>query len=125
MQNDLLNGVGTRLRNYRKQKGFTLQEVGAKIGLTGQAVGNYENEKRELTSTLLLKFADLYGVPVNSLLSPEFAVLPEKTTRSNFELAAYLENNFDVVINGNISQKAYDEIMSFVDFIRYKYGYKS
>ena len=120
---ELFFDVGNKLRQIRKSKGLTLKEVGDKLNLTGQAVGNYEHNKREISYNLLLKFAEIYDINASTLLN-----IPNELKQGNvfndvIKTNAHLETDFDVVITGNISQKAYDEIMSFVDYIKIKYGY--
>ena len=57
-----------RLRQTRKLKGITLDEVAEDIGITKQALSYYENEKREPKKEIWIKLADYYDVPVSYLM---------------------------------------------------------
>ena len=57
-----------RLRQTRKLKGITLNEVAEDIGITKQALSYYETEKREPKKETWVKLADYYDVPVAYLM---------------------------------------------------------
>ena len=57
-----------RLRQTRKLKGITLDEVAEDIGITKQALSHYETEKREPRKETWVKLADYYCVPVPYLM---------------------------------------------------------
>lgn len=57
-----------RLRQTRKLKGITLDEVAEDIGITKQALSYYETEKREPKKETWIKLADYYCVPVAYLM---------------------------------------------------------
>ena len=57
-----------RLRQTRKLKGITLNEVAEDIGITKQALSYYETEKREPKKETWIKLADYYDVPVSYLM---------------------------------------------------------
>ena len=57
-----------RLRQTRKLKGITLDEVAEDIGITKQALSYYETEKREPKKETWIKLADYYDVPVAYLM---------------------------------------------------------
>ena len=65
-----------RLRQTRKLKGITLDEVAEDIGITKQALSYYETEKREPRKETWVKLADYYCVPVSYLMG-----LPEGLIR--------------------------------------------
>ncbi|UHL93205.1 helix-turn-helix domain-containing protein [Ligilactobacillus salivarius] len=57
-----------RLRQTRKLKGITLDEVAKDIGITKQALSYYETEEREPKKETWIKLADYYCVPVSYLM---------------------------------------------------------
>lgn len=57
-----------RLRELRKAKGLTLEEVASKLGLRNQYISNYELGRRNPDYDTLKKFADFYGVTTDYLL---------------------------------------------------------
>ena len=70
-----LAALQLRLRAVRKSKGLTLSQVSkqSKGSISAIALGSYERGDRSISTEKLLEIAELYGVPVNELLSP-----PEK-----------------------------------------------
>lgn len=118
---------GKNLKELRKQAKLSQSEVGKKLNLTSQAVANYENGKRDISSSMLLKFAELYNVPVSKILGVSSDYLPdsywEETLTQISKTDEHFTNDFEVQILGNISKSAYTEVMCFVDYIKYKYGH--
>ena len=57
-----------RIREYRKRMGITMKELGAKVGVSESAVGNWENEKRRPSYEHLLQISEILDCSVNDLL---------------------------------------------------------
>lgn len=66
-----LSTLGHRIRHHRTQSGFTLDELGEKVGVAGSQLSLIENGKREPKLSLLQAIAEATGVEVTELLSPE------------------------------------------------------
>ncbi|WP_258088403.1 helix-turn-helix domain-containing protein [Weissella fangxianensis] len=60
-----------RLKELRKQRHETLQNVSDAIGVSNGTVANYENEKREPRIDVLIKLADYFDVSVDYLIGHE------------------------------------------------------
>lgn len=56
------------IRNLRKRKGLTQQELGDAIGVTKPTISNYESGKRQLTADILQKLAQFFGVSTDEIL---------------------------------------------------------
>ena len=62
--------IGKNIAKYRKAKGFTQEELGAKLGVTNQAVSKWESEVSmpdimllpEIATALNITLDDLYGI---------------------------------------------------------------
>ena len=62
--------IGKNIAKYRKAKGLTQEELGAKLGVTNQAVSKWESEVSmpdvmllpEITNALNITLDDLYGI---------------------------------------------------------------
>jgi repressor LexA len=61
--------LGSRLKNARNQKSLTQNDAAKKLGITFQALSNYERDVRDPDTTLLKKMAELYDVTTDHLLS--------------------------------------------------------
>ena len=63
--------LGHRIRHHRLEKGFTLDELGALVGVAGSQLSLIENGKREPKLSLLQAIASATGTEVTDLISGE------------------------------------------------------
>lgn len=56
------------LRQWRKHRGFTLEVVGAEVGMTGPNLGRVEKGEVPYSQDLLEQLADMYGCEIADLL---------------------------------------------------------
>ena len=67
----MTNSIGNRISQFRKEKGYTQEEMAEKLGVTPQAVSKWENDISYPDILLLPKIAVMLGVTVDVLLSGE------------------------------------------------------
>lgn len=60
--------IGNNLKELRKYKNLTQDEVAKVLGITRQAYCRYENDQRELSLDMLCKLADFYEETTDSIL---------------------------------------------------------
>lgn len=60
-----------KLRELRKEKGISLKDLGAEMGVAESTMSLYENGKRQPDYETLLKLAEYFGVTVDYLLRGE------------------------------------------------------
>lgn len=60
--------IGRRLKALREEKELKQEDVAKAIGVTPEAIGNYENGKREPKGEILTKLADYFQVSTDYLL---------------------------------------------------------
>ncbi|MGI6610943.1 MAG: helix-turn-helix domain-containing protein [Limnochordia bacterium] len=58
----LVEQVGLRIRELRKQSGYTLEELGARLGMKGHSVWRLETGRRTPSLELIEKLGEIYGV---------------------------------------------------------------
>ena len=63
------NSIGENIRKARKAAGMTQEELGKKIGISQQAVGNYESGRRKPKIKTLLRLSNGLNVSVAELLA--------------------------------------------------------
>ncbi|EHJ56994.1 hypothetical protein HMPREF9318_01811 [Streptococcus urinalis FB127-CNA-2] len=63
-----LTNFPQKLREERKKRGFTQQEVADKIGINRGSYSNWENGKREPTLENVVKLAKLFKTTTDFLL---------------------------------------------------------
>ncbi|MDR6866241.1 transcriptional regulator with XRE-family HTH domain [Microbacterium resistens] len=66
-----LTTLGHRIRHHRTQRGMTLDELGAAVGVAGSQLSLIENGKREPKLSLLQAIAEATGTQVSDLISNE------------------------------------------------------
>lgn len=57
-----------RLKFLREEKNLLQEELGTIIGVSGRAIGNYENETRDMSTDILKKLSDFFNVSTDYLL---------------------------------------------------------
>ena len=62
---------GQRFARLRKNRGLTQEELGTKLGLSGQAVSKWENDLSMPDVSLLVQLSELLGVSLDELLGKE------------------------------------------------------
>ena len=60
--------MANRLREIRKQKGYTQQKVAMDLNLSQNSISRYESGVREADYDLLVRFADYYNVSIDYIL---------------------------------------------------------
>lgn len=60
--------LGERLKELRKERGWTQKQCAEKIGLNSVTYLHYENAQREPPLQVLVELARLFGVSVDFLL---------------------------------------------------------
>ena len=80
-------GLGKNIAEFRRNKGFTQEELGTRLGVTNQAVSKWENETSMPDILMLPSIADALGVTLNALYGIE-EKNPEKVRANDFPEAA-------------------------------------
>lgn len=57
-----------KLKELRLERDLSQEEVGKVIGISGQALGLYENGKRDIPTKNLIKLANFYNVSADYIL---------------------------------------------------------
>lgn len=67
-------GIGYRIKEARESLGLTQAELGAKIGVTGSAITNYENNVSHPKEPILYKLLEVLKVDPNYLFQDEINI---------------------------------------------------
>ncbi len=57
------------LKQRRKELGLTQTQVGERVGVTSQAIFNYESGKRKISDEMLLKLSKVLNISADEILS--------------------------------------------------------
>lgn len=76
-----------RLKELRLEAGESQEYVGTLIGVSGQAIGQYESEKRDLSPDKILKLSEHYNCSTDYLLGKSEIRNPEKVDIDDINVA--------------------------------------
>ena len=62
--------IGENIKRYRLQNGWTQQELGAKIGMSKNAIGNYEKGFRSPKKDTMFDLANAFNISIDDLFPP-------------------------------------------------------
>lgn len=62
--------IGENIKQYRLQNGWTQQELGTKIGISKNAIGNYEKGFRSPKKDTMFDLANAFNVSIDNLFPP-------------------------------------------------------
>lgn len=95
-----------RLKLLREEKQLSQAEIGKILYVSSQTIGHYENEKRDMPTSTLIKLTDFFNVSIDYFLG-----------KSN-ERNPYKSNNF---INlDDLSKEEVDDLKNQIEYIRWK-----
>ncbi len=97
--------MASRLKDAREYLGFSQDDVATALGISRPAVTNIESGNRKVEAIELDQLANLYGRPINYFLSGETNEVSEKV--------AFYARTFK-----DLSDKDFDEVARFADFLR-------
>lgn len=64
-----MSNQGNKIKEFRKGKGLLQKELAKKIGVTGRAIGYYENGQREPKLVIAKKLADVFETTIEELFN--------------------------------------------------------
>ncbi len=101
-----------RLKQLRKEKGLTQEELALIISKNRSTVAGYETERKEPDHETLKKLADYFEISVDYLLGRT-----DIRTSTRIETKAY--HNLDVC---GLSDEAIKQIEDYIEFVKQKYN---
>ena len=91
----MAGNLGSNIRNFRKNKGFTQEELAGMLGVTPQAVSRWESEAGMPDVSMIVPIAQTLGVTTDALLGYQQQSQDDRVTRSIFEKMDELEDVSD------------------------------
>lgn len=76
-----------RLRFLREEKNMSQSDIGKILDITSQAVGLYENEKRDIPNEYLIKLANYFEVSIDYILCKTDTRNPQKIELDDIDIA--------------------------------------
>ncbi|WP_199756399.1 helix-turn-helix domain-containing protein [Corallococcus sp. AB032C] len=89
--------IGKRLREVRKKRGLTLQEIADKLGVARSTYAGYESDYRQPPLEILVQIADILKTSTDYLLGLTDNPYPKEPTRNAKELLKENDLHWDGV----------------------------
>ena len=89
------NNLGSNIRCFRKNKGFTQEELAGMLGVTPQAVSRWESEAGLPDVSMIVPIAQTLGITTDALLGYQQQSQDERITKKIFEKMSELEDVSD------------------------------
>ncbi len=70
-----------RIREWRRHRGLSLEQLAERVGSTNQTIGRYERGERSVTIDVLLQLAPALGVKPADLLPDPESILSDEERR--------------------------------------------
>lgn len=80
-----------RLKLLREEKELLQSDIGKILGVTSNAIGYYENGKRDIPTEYVIKLAEYFNVSTDYLLGKSDIRNPEEQIKNDFEFAYHKE----------------------------------
>lgn len=103
-----------RIKQLREERGLLQSEIGTYLGITGNAVGFYENGKRDIPTEVLKKLSDYFDVSIDYLLGKSDVRNPKHENDINEEL---LKVGFDMKNYNPPTDKQKEQIKALLEVI--------
>ena len=91
----MANNLGSNIRTYRKNKGYTQEELAVMLGVTPQAVSRWESEAGLPDVSMIVPIAQTLGITTDTLLGYQQQSQDDRVTRRIFEKMEELEDVSD------------------------------
>ena len=91
---EIAHFIGEKIKDYRKQKGWTQLELGKKIGLGKNAISNYEKGFRTPKKDTMFALAEAFNISIDDLFPPTSTKEAPETSQkpSDLRLARLTDN---------------------------------
>ncbi|MCR4691773.1 MAG: helix-turn-helix domain-containing protein [Lachnospiraceae bacterium] len=106
--------ISEKLKDLRKEKNLSLEELAEKTGLSRSALGSYEvNDFKDITHTTIIKLAQFYGVSTDYILG-----LTENREEGLSEIANLRldDDTIRILKSGTVNNRLLCEIIKHPDF---------
>jgi transcriptional regulator with XRE-family HTH domain len=83
---------GEKIRLIREMRGFSQENVAAKLGILQNAYSRIETNQTKLEATMLTKIAEVLGVSPMDILSSQPAIINFQSNKGTQQSFGYVEN---------------------------------
>ncbi|MDP8214824.1 MAG: DUF4065 domain-containing protein [Candidatus Euphemobacter frigidus] len=121
--------LGNKVKKLRLEFEFSQEDLAARIGIPRPSLSGIESGKREVTSTELMKIAEIFDISVDELLTPENIIKEEEAEYQVSTPPSFNKNKFKQVLlyilercgaKPNIGETVLYKLLYFIDFNYYE-----
>ena len=124
--------LGKKIKKLRLEFEFSQEELAARIGIPRPSLSGIESGKREVISSELIKFAEIFDVTVDELLTPEKIMEEIREERAEYQASpapSFNKNKFKQVLlyilercgaKPNVGETVLYKLLYFIDFNYYE-----
>ena len=102
-----------RIRELRKNRGMTQEELANVLNVQRAMISKYENEQAELSRTLLEKLSNTFGVSIDYIVNnPNANLMPQENSAPHAEKGSEL-----VAMSKNLDDNNYKTVVNFIKLL--------
>lgn len=102
-----------RLKMLRLEKNLLQSDIAKIIGVSDRAIGNYENEKRDMSPEIIIKLSNFFGVTTDYLLG-------KTDTRENINLDDIKIAQSNGLDTEGLSDEELEEVKKQIEYMKWK-----
>lgn len=123
-----MNTMGSRLKALRKKYNYTGEEIGRKLQVSKSAISMWEKDLRSPSADLIEKFATIYGVSTDYLITGKEST----STKDSYyrdpeaaEYAEYLRTRPEAKLlfsaSRDMSKEDMEEVVNYIEYLKSKH----
>lgn len=119
--------MGTRLKELRLNAGYTGEEVGRMLQVSKSAISMWEKDLRSPSADLIERFADIYGVSTDYIITGRESNTPKGYYRDQeaAEYAEYLRTRPHAKIlfsaSKDMTKEDMEEAVRYIEYLKSKH----
>ena len=113
--------MGQFLKELRKEKGMTQEELAEKLYVNSRSISRWENAKTMPDFDVLIELAKLYDISIEELLSGERTEIMDKQTENTLYSIAEYTNEEKIKLLNRIKYVAWIIVICWALFFLLKY----
>ena len=111
--------IASNIKRARISANMTQAEAADRLGITAQAVSNFERGINGIENSLLLRMCEIYNTPLSYILGDEYEIRENAPTVSGERTVSEDDIKFALFGgDGEITDEMYDEVKRFAAYIK-------
>ena len=110
--------IASNIKRARISANMTQAEAADRLGITAQAVSNFERGINGIENSLLLRMCEIYNTPLSYILGDEYEIRENAPTNGERTVS---DDDIKFALfggDGEITEEMYDEVKRFAAYIK-------